>query len=224
PQGGEDTGQDDQCAGGEEGGIALEIADHVGIGDAGVTQHQTPHPVLAIEMQHACQAGRITTAPDGITGVTHPAENEPDNGNQMRQQMVRNRHRALPPTLRRIIASTLARLSRPASCRLSASLPFRSRRNGNGPQAQPVLRVPATRSAMIAASSVTSTGSSQPIPCAASGSCLNSSGTNWSKPAAAKPSTTPKISVIAIVGTKMRRGDTHKRSSRLSATSTIANG
>ncbi|MOA05293.1 hypothetical protein D3C78_1248860 [compost metagenome] len=89
---GEDTGEDDQGAGGEERGVALQVADHAGVGDAVVAQQQAAHPVLAVEVQDRRQAGGVPALPDGVAGVAQPAADEPDDGQQVRPVAQNGRH------------------------------------------------------------------------------------------------------------------------------------
>ncbi|KAF1856457.1 hypothetical protein Lal_00048580, partial [Lupinus albus] len=82
---GEHAGEDDQGAGGEEGGVALQVADHAGVGDAVVAQQQAAHPVFAVQMHDRSQARGVPALPGGVAGVATPAEDEPEDGQQVPQ-------------------------------------------------------------------------------------------------------------------------------------------
>ncbi|MNF87758.1 hypothetical protein D3C84_702330 [compost metagenome] len=92
PEHRENTRQDNQRAGGEERGVALQIADHAGIGDAVVTQQHAAHPVFAIQVQNTGQARGVTAFPCGIAGVTTPADDKPDGRQNMDQVGLDKRH------------------------------------------------------------------------------------------------------------------------------------
>ena len=96
PQRSDDTGQDDQRAGGEERGIAFQVADHAGIGDAVVALQHAPHPVLAVQGHDAGQARRVPALPDRVARVAQPAEDEPEGCHQLAQIIVGQGHRHVP--------------------------------------------------------------------------------------------------------------------------------
>ncbi|MCY1177486.1 hypothetical protein D9M73_177960 [compost metagenome] len=109
PKDRENTGQDNQGAGGKERRIALQVADHAGIGDAVVAQQHAAHPVFAIQMQHAGQAGGVTAFPGRIAGVAAPADDEPDGSENVDQVGLDERHAGPCETLVESVGAWLAR-------------------------------------------------------------------------------------------------------------------
>src|SRR5690606_27588133 len=68
--------------------------DQAGIGDPLLAQQQPTHPVLAVQVQHAGQAGGIPAPMPGVPGVPHPAEHEPAEREQVQPERLGSQHAA----------------------------------------------------------------------------------------------------------------------------------